>query len=158
MKLYEIDERLRALLNTETGEISEDFTQEEFEALQMAKEEKITNIAYLIRNEEADIEVLDKTVADLLDRLEKKSSKVKKLKALAAYYLEDGQTIKTPYFSVYRKVSQATEIEDKNLIPKEFMKPTTTYSPNKTAIKEAIEKGETVPGAKIVTNYSTVIR
>ena len=45
----------------------------------------------------------------------------------------------------------SVEITDKALIPDELMKTRTVKEPDKTAIKKALENGETVPGAELIT-------
>ena len=53
MTLYEIDSRLEALVDPETGEIA-DF--ETFEALDMERNRKLENMACWIKNMKADID------------------------------------------------------------------------------------------------------
>ena len=57
----------------------------------------------------------------------------------------------------FRK-SKAIEILDEAQIPAEFMAEKITYTPNKTAIKSAIESGREVPGAKQVERQNLQIK
>lgn len=52
----------------------------------------------------------------------------------------------------------AVDPYDESLIPKEFMKEETNYSPKKIDIKKAIESGIEVPGARLIINTSLIVR
>jgi hypothetical protein len=64
--------------------------------------------------------------------------------------------IKTDFVSISTRRSKSVSITDESLISGEFMR--ISYSPNKAAIKEAIESGVNVDGALIVENVSLNIR
>ena len=51
----------------------------------------------------------------------------------------------------------SVEITDKALIPDELMKIKTVKEPDKAAIKKALESGEAVPGAELITGKVKVV-
>ena len=54
--------------------------------------------------------------------------------------------------------SKKTEIIDESLIPDEYMNTKITKTPDKTAIKKAIEAGTEVAGAQVVDNTTITIK
>lgn len=54
--------------------------------------------------------------------------------------------------------SESVEIFDENLIPKEYLKETTTISPDKVKIKSAIKQDVIVPGAILKENNNLQIK
>ncbi|HPC34602.1 MAG TPA: siphovirus Gp157 family protein [Candidatus Absconditabacterales bacterium] len=54
--------------------------------------------------------------------------------------------------------SESVEIFDENLIPKEYLKETTTVSPDKVKIKNAIKQDIVVPGAILKENNNLQIK
>lgn len=53
------------------------------------------------------------------------------------------------YANISFRSSEQTVIDNDGAIPDEYMTVKTTYTPNKTAIKEAIKAGKDVPGAHV---------
>ncbi len=53
------------------------------------------------------------------------------------------------YADISFRASEQTVIDNADAVPEEYMTVKTTYTPNKTAIKEAIKAGKEVPGAHL---------
>lgn len=81
-------------------------------------------------------------------RLERERDRVKEglANACNALGVEKVQGI---YANISFRSSEQTVIENEGAIPDEYMTVKTTYTPNKTAIKEAIKAGKDVPGAHV---------
>lgn len=158
MNLYEIDARLKQLLDKETGEVSEDFSIEEFELLEMTKAEKQKNLAFVIKNEESDLKAIKEKILILEERADKKENSIKRMKDWLALSLDEGEKVKTPFFTISKRKSESVAIKDENLIPKEYFKTKTTTEISKSMIKDDLKAGKDVPGASIQVNYSAQIR
>lgn len=59
------------------------------------------------------------------------------------------ESVKGMYANISYRASEQTVIDDERSLPEEYLTVKTTYTPNKTAIKEAIKAGKEVPGAHI---------
>lgn len=162
MNLWEIDREIRAciemedgdFLNTETGEI---ISVERLNALQMEQSRKVENIACAIKNYSAAAAAL-KAEKDELDKREKRAlKKVESLKNWLAVAL-NGEKFTTSRCAVSFRKSEAVEIMDEALLPPELKTEKITYTPNKTAIKEAIKAGQEIPGAQLVERMNPTIK
>lgn len=108
MTLYEIDSRLEALVDPETGEIA-DF--EAFEALDMERNRKLENMACWIKNMKADMDSIAAEVKALQARKKVIENRTKRITA----YLQEalaGQKFETPRCAVTYRKSTAVEVSD----------------------------------------------
>lgn len=152
--LYEIDKSIMECLDFETGEILD---AERLNALQMERQEKVESVALWIKNLSADA-IAYKAEKDAFAEREKAAlKKIESLKAWLSGALE-GQKFSTWRCAVTFRKSEAVEIEDEALIPQEMKTEKITYSPNKTAIKEAIKAGEEIAGCKLVERINPTIK
>lgn len=156
--LYEINADLDALLSQvdeETGELL--FSIEDLEALQMEREAALEGIALTIKNLTAETAALKGEIDNLTKRKRQAEARAERL----TRFLQDalaGEKLKTSRVAVSYRSSKAVEIDeifwqnpDERFLR---MKPEV----NRTAIKEALEAGETIPGAEIVTRQSMQIK
>lgn len=81
-------------------------------------------------------------------RLERERDRVKEGLANACNAL-GVEKVQGMYANISFRSSEQTVIENEGAIPDEYMTVKTTYTPNKTAIKEAIKAGKGVPGAHV---------
>lgn len=162
MTLYEIDKKISEFpfdVDENSGEI---LNIEDFEALQMAREEKVENVALYIKELLAEKDAI-KTERDNLDeRMKSKERKADSLKRYLAQALA-GEKFESPKVKVsYRKSQQivlAGEFDEwaqKNA--PELLTVKTTYTPSKTAIKEALLGGKTVKYATLIENKNIQIK
>ena len=117
-------------------------------------EVKATNVAMFVRNLEASaeqIKLAEKAMADRRKAIEAKADSIKR-------YLKDNMQrsgitkIESPYFALtIKKTPPSVIIDDATAIPAKFMvtPPAPPPSPDKTAIKAALQAGEVVDGAHI---------
>ena len=152
MNLYEIDERISALVDPETGEVSD---YEEFEALEIERTAKLEAVALAYKNYTAEAEALATQERIFSERK-------KRAVAKADYYrmlldrATNGEKFKTDLVEVsYRK---STEVVVDNLLDIPFNYTMADIKPNKVAIKEAISKGGTVPGAHLAEKMNIQIK
>ena len=144
--LYEIDAEILNCIDAETGEII-DF--DKLQELQLARDEKIENVALWYKNLMSDAEQY-KAEKDAF--AEKEKAAKKKAEGLKAY-LENalqGAGFKTTRVNVTWRKSEKVEIDDLFALDDCYL----NYSepkPDKTAIKAAIKDGLEIKGAHIET-------
>lgn len=155
MTLYEIDKAILDLLENgfngtldeETGEIIDDG--KSLEELQMERTEKIEAIALYIKSLDSLAEEIKKEEDALKERRQKREAKAERLREyLAASMTED--KFESARVAISFRKSKAVIVDEEKL-DKAYFKETVTVktAPDKTAIKKAIEAGETVTGAYI---------
>lgn len=157
MKLYELSERYQKLqYQIEEGEIPEDAISDTLEGLEGELKIKADGIACMIKNLESEAIMIKGEAISQLNRAEIKLRKAKKIKEYLKNQLEDCDIakIETPRNKIQIKknpkrleilegfTNWAQEKADHLL---KYREP----EPNKTAIKEAMQRGEIVPFVKI---------
>lgn len=159
MKLYEYDELFLRLvesdglfIDTESGEV---FEAEELEKLAIEKETKQENVALYIKELKAEAKALDEEKK----RIEARKTAAENRAEYFKRYLESslaGEKFKTARVSVSYRKSSSVEVTDEAALDDKFFKIEKKVS--KTAIKEAIEAGETVKGAHIEEKQGMIIK
>lgn len=160
MKLYEINEALTQLFDPETGEITDAAL---WDALQLAKEQKLEGVACWIKNLLADADAIKAEREKLADREKAARNKAESLTKWLEYAL-NGEKLSTPKCAVTYRRSEAVEIANEA----EFVefaewecKDLLSYKspvPNKTAIKAALKEGRDIPGVALVTKQNMSIK
>ena len=166
MSLYEIDTRIQAIIDNmfatvdENGEISEDIDLSELEALQEARQVKLENIALYIKNLAVEASAIKEEENTLKDRRKRLESKCERLEGILINAMkQDGnKKITSPRFEAVLRDNKKTEIRDASLIPEEFLNVKVEKTPDKTAIKKAIEAGQDVAGAELIINTTISIK
>lgn len=152
--LYEIDKSIMECLDFETGEILD---AERLNALQMERQEKVESVALWIKNLSADANAYKAEKDAFAEREKAALKKIESLKNWLSWALE-GQKFSTWRCAVSFRKSEAVEIEDDCNLPQYLLNEKVTYTPNKTAIKEAIKAGEEIPGCKLVERMNPTIK
>lgn len=159
MSIYDIDSAITALIDNETGEVTDE---EAFDALQMERDVKVENIGLYIKDLIAEAKAIKEEEASLAARRKTVENKAERLKHLLNYAL-NGDKFSSPRLKVsYRKSSTVelaegfigwAEVHADDLLT--YLEP----KPNKTAIKAAIKDGR-VPGdlATIETHENISIK
>ena len=157
LNLYELSNALEKI-----EEMSDDDTSllEYLDSVQMQVADKINNIVRFRRTTELTVEAI-RNEEERLEKLRKLyENRNKRLKAYLAYCLK--KMGKDKFESEVAKInfrkSDTIVIDDISKLPKEFVSEKTTFSANKTAIKEAIKKGIVVEGAHLETNENLIIK
>ncbi len=177
--LYEIDERLQMLENylvdSETGEIIQ--TEEEFNKLfdeiQMDLNNKIESTMCFYKNLQADVDAFKAEEKKLAQRRKVKENLAERLKKRIDNYIELQYTdeegnldkdslnkfkFETPKVKISYRKSETVEVENIDLLPKEFIKEKVEKSADKVAIKQFIKGGKTLNGAQLVTNINMQVK
>lgn len=116
---------------------------------------KAQNYGFVIRNIEANVAAMKDAEEQIAKRRKSAENRIQALKERLKTGLEIAgvQKLECPEFSISIKKNPASvDIYELGLIPSEFMKQAVPPppSPDKTAIKEAINSGKEVAGAKLV--------
>ena len=166
MTLYEIDLEIKETIDSlmdsvdENGEITDADLISKLEELKQARETKLENIALYAKNlavEASAIKDEENALADRRKRLEGKCERLKGI-LINAMKADGSRKLFSPKFEAVIRESKKTEIIDESLIPQEYLKTKITYTPDKTAIKKAIEEGKQVAGAEVVDNATITIK
>ena len=152
MTLYEIDQRLLDLIDTESGEIED---MEVFEELQMERDRKLEGIALAYKNFTAEAKALGEQKKSFDEREKAALNKAERCRKLLERGLA-GQKMETPMVAVSYRKSTAVEITDLDALP--FGYTVTEIKPDKERITAALKNGETVPGAEFVTRNNIQIK
>lgn len=154
MKLYEITDNYLATIDgleidEETGEITNvaaHFPMQEFK-------DKAINVSKYINNLQAEANAIREAEEQMYRRRKRLERNHESLKEYLRNEMQraDITEISCPYFEIKRKKGLVSvDVIDESLLPSKFKAVKITESPDKTAIKKAIEAGEDVPGAKLV--------
>ena len=159
MNLFELTDNyitLREMMLDES--IDQEAIQDTLEAVDGSIEEKADNYAYIIKELDAQSDMLKKEI----DRLGAKvgyiqNNKTRLKQNLLCAMVGTGKTkFKTDRHSFSIRTSKAVSIIDENLIPDEYKKVVVTVS--KKDIGELLKAGLEVDGAELVENQSLSIR
>lgn len=143
--LYEIDQRILALADEETGEIA-DF--EQLDKLQLERDAKIENIALWIKNLKSDEESYKTEKQAFEDRQRQAKQRRESLER----YLSDvlnGEKFQTAKVECSFRKSQKVEVDNVFALPEEFLKYKDPEA-DKTAIRGAIKEGKEIAGTRLV--------
>lgn len=95
----------------------------------------------------------------LADSDERKADRMERLLIDVLTKLDPGQTrFDLPRYRISSRSSTSVEITDEDLIPEDMLRTKTTTSPDKTLIKQAIQSGQSIPGAQLKTNTNWTIK
>lgn len=158
--LYEINEQILRcvkdgdmVVDTETGEVID---MAALDALQMERNEKLTNIGKWILDLKADAKAIREREISLAERRKAKENKAEQLMDYMNMILAGKKFECADFKASYRK-SQAVEVTDAEKIPAPYL---IIQEPkvDKAGIKKALKAGEDVPGAKLVERNNLSIR
>lgn len=161
MKLYEIRAELESLVqvdedllvNEDTGEI---YDKAAFDALNMSLEEKVDNLCYVIKNNEAEKAVLQAKIDvfnEEINKLVKQQLAIEKRNEWLRQYIFNNvehTNVKKADYQIKFTKGEKVEISDKDAVEAEFIRTKITQEPDKTAIKAALKEGKEFAWAKLV--------
>lgn len=167
MKLYELAENYENFIAAvESGEIPEDALIDTLEAIESAIEDKVDNIACLLKNLTAEAVAIKAEKDNLEERIKAKEKERDRIKAyLSDMLLKCGKTkIETPRNKITFRKSEVVVVEDEaafmDWAEREHDEYLTYKDPtiNKTAIKKALASGTEIVGAHIESKQNIQIK
>jgi hypothetical protein len=168
MNLFQIDKQIEELVeygfnnecfDFETGEIDTEKAERFLADLQVEREVKLDNYGKYVKNLEAQAKALkeeEDKFKQRRQRIERKAEWFKK--AIVSSLMLNGDK-KFESVNVVLSTTKSHKVEvDAEMLDKRFMREKVEYTPDKTAIKEAIKNGEEVVGAWMVTNINLTVK
>lgn len=158
MSIYEIDKSILSLVDMDTGEI-EDIAR--FDELQMERSQKLENIGCYFKNLIAEAKAMKDEEANLAQRRKAVENKAERIKNLLVYALHGEKFESSKVRCSYRK-AKSVQVDDSFVAwAEKYADDLLTYkepTPNKTAIKDALEGGREIEHAEIVTSESLQVK
>lgn len=154
LKLYEIPAAIEAAVEIDpaTGEITLD-SQARIDALEMEREKKALHIACAVKSLESELQAVSEEEARLKARVRSLRARAEWYRTYLAQWLAAGESFRDGRVKVTVKESTATEIVDETAIPLEFVEVIPASEKVKRAlILNVLRAGDTVPGARLITN------
>lgn len=148
MNLYEMTDVAKQLYELfAAGDIPEEAVKDTLEGLGV--EGKIEDYCHVISQFNADVVMFDNEIARLAAKKDAANKGIERMKSALSDYLQATNTEKTKAgtFTLSFRKSEAVVITDEAALPTKYLRTKTTITPDKTAIKKAINSGETVEGA-----------
>ena len=169
MNIYSIDiallehtQAILDLIDEETGEITDvdefEALKAEIDGLQMAREQKISNVACWIKNLNAEAEAIKTEKQNLAKRQQALERKSENLKKYLEYALH-GEKFEDARCKISYRRSEGIhfcEGFDGESLPDEFVK--VEKKAKLTEIKNAIKEGREIPGVSLVSKNNIQIR
>jgi len=131
------------------------------EALGDEMETKAINVTKFMRNMEATAKAIKEAEAEMAKRRKSLENRIKWMKDYLKGSMEHtGITkIECPYFKLsIQKNPASINITDEKSIPDQFKEQVISWKIDKTAIKNTIQSGDTIPGAELVNGTRLAIR
>lgn len=158
--LHQLTGEFRGLQElVETGQLTPEEIADTMQAIQVSIEEKAKAVGIFSINLESDISCLDLEIARLEGRKKIIENKKKGLIEYLKFNMEASgiKSIKCPFFNITLVAgSDVVTIIDEKIIPDDFVNVKTTVSPDKNAIKKALQNGEDVPGCRLDKGNSSI--
>ena len=163
MKLYEISAKLanlwpviEAYAEANEGEMPPQLGAD-LDALELAKEEKVLNVAKVIKNYQAEAEALDAEIKRLRAKKATAEGKIEYLKGYLANNLQPGEKFSDGVLSVsWKKNPPKVVVEDDTRVPDQFCTFTRTVS--KTELADFLKGGGQCDFAQLVQEQTIQIR
>lgn len=158
LKLYEIPTEIDALIDPDTGEITD---VEKLNELVNRFNNGVEWLALEVKNSLAEADALKKEKDAFAQREKVASNRAKSLKNYLAYLLH-GEKFKTDKVAISWRRSEQVQVDEENFLP--WAKEHNAYlrwkepEVDKTALKEAFKQGIEVPYAELVENQSIQIK
>lgn len=123
-------------------------------------ESNIEYFAKMMKNQEAEEAMFKAEASKFKEKADRAKAKKERFKQYInqAMRLTNQKKVQAGLFTVSTRDSKAVQILDEKKIPLYLMTEKHTFTPNKTEIKKAIEKGVEVGGAQLIINQSVVIK
>ena len=160
MNLYQITrEALELAYLLETEELTP-----ELEAMLVINQEQLQtkagNYAKVIANIQSDSDAIDTEIKRLKEMKESKDRAINRLKDAVknAMLTSVIDKIENPLFKLSLRRSESIEVNVVEALPENYITRKVVLSADKLSIKDAIKRGETINGARIIENFNLQIK
>jgi hypothetical protein len=159
--LFQIKSKARELsLALESGELTEEL-ENELVINQTELQEKAINYGYAMRSLESDVSIIDEEMKRLAALKKAKTGAIDRMKesVLNAMLIYGIEKVTSPTLNLsVRNNPESVDIPMTELLDQKFLVTKITVTPDKVAIKKAIQNGENVEGATLVRTQSLLIK
>ncbi len=162
IKLYEIGpaylsavQYMEQYAEEHDGEIPDDLSRY-IDELEGTYQEKLISCAHVYKNYMAEAEAIKAEEKRLSERRKHAENRADGIKGYIAMYLKAGDKIDTPTAVLTWKKSEAVEVLDESVLPKEFQR--VKVEADKVEIKKALKAGRVVNGAVLVVRDNLQIK
>lgn len=160
MKLYEISEKLIALQGKlERGELTQEQVADTLESLDMSFQDKVEGTIKMIKSFEAEAKAYKEASDEFKAKEKRAKQSAERLKNYLDTHLraQEIEELKAGMFTIsYRKNPPSVEILQEENLPRAYKRTKIVVEADKTKIKKALQDGEEVPGAKLITDKKTL--
>ena len=154
--LYEIDSEILALIDPETGEISEE-NLEAFAALEMERDAKIEGVACLYKNITAEATMLKAEKQAFEARQKQADNTAKRLKQWLLN-ATGGEKFTSLRAQITFRSTTSVEVDEGVQLPQEYLRLKVSAEPDKDALKAALSAGVEIPGVRLVKSKSVTVK
>ena len=161
MSLYDIAKNLNDFMDAvDRGEIPEEAVYDTLESLDMQLDDKIDNVACMIKNLAAEAKSIKEEADNLTARAKAKANKAEWLKGYLAtqMQLSNKEKFESKRNKLTFRKSESVEVNEEAFIKWAAQGTYKPPVPNKTAIKEFLKSGGTAEGAEIVVKQNLQIK
>ena len=158
--LYQIEQEYFEIAQyLEEGEFTEEL-ENKLAITQGDLQTKAINYGFVIKDFDYDINIVDEEIKRLQAIKKAKVTAQERLKNTIsdAMKLFKIQKIECPTLKISFRKSESIEITDQETLSSEYIVEKTTYSPDKVAIKKAIQSGVVFTGAELVVKSNIQIK
>jgi hypothetical protein len=123
-------------------------------------EQKARGYGFVVKQMESDVSIIDAEIKRLGELKKARLKTIERLETTVSQAMQLYQInrLETPTLKISFRKSESVEIDDESAISFAYLKEKITYTIDKTAIKEAIKKGEVVAGARLQVNQNIQIK
>ena len=160
--LYEIDERIKNCFtvgdNVIDGVTGELLDSDALDQIQMERNEKIENIGLYIKNLLSDADQYQKEAENQAMRAQSAKKRAERLKQYLSFHL-NGEKFSSQKLEITYKKSKSVYVEcPAEQLPTSYVVVKTSCTPDKRAIKKAIEDGIEIKGCELIEKNNIQIR
>lgn len=157
MSLFDIDKAIYDFefeIDEETGEI---LNAEELDNLKMEREKKIEGVGLWYKNLKAEAEAVKAEKDAMAEREKRLKNKAESLKRYLSYALQ-GEKFNTPKVAMSFRKSTSVEVDEGAELPENYVRVKTVVEPDKKMLKEALDNGEIIAGARLIEKQNVIIK
>ena len=162
LNIYQIEKSYLTLIDS-IIEAGGEITPEQETELAITKESLETkgrSYGYVIKSLESDVDIIDTEIKRLSALKASRNKIIERMKETVSTAMQmfEIDKLETPTLKISFRKSESIEVPNIDLLDKQYVTEKTTYTANKTAIKEAIKRGENVLGAVLNVNQNIQIK
>jgi hypothetical protein len=159
MKFADIQEEIANMLDVPDTELSEEqieIMNSYLDELADQEESKVDSFGQFLRIESARAEALRAESQRLAARARTAENRINFLKMKYMQIMDQHglKKVNGQVYSISVRATDIVQITDEAVLPQEYVTQKVTTAPDKTALRDALKQGQTIPGAQLAKSYS----